>query len=79
VRGVEIIVGLFQDTLPGFISDLRKETSFIHLDADLYSSTKNVLSQLNESIKAGCILVFGEFMNYPNFEQHEYLAFKEWL
>jgi Macrocin-O-methyltransferase (TylF) len=79
VRGAKIIIGLFQDTLPGFIDELDKEISFIHLDADLYSSTKYVLAKLNQNIKKGCILVFDEFMNYPSFEDHEYLAFEEWL
>jgi len=79
VRGATIIVGLFQDTLPGFIGSLDKKISFIHLDADLYSSTKFALSQLNANIKKGCVIVFDEFMNYPDFENHEYLAFREWL
>lgn len=73
-----ILKGLFQDSLEPFENILMDPISFIHLDADLYSSTKFVLSKLNDLIKPGCIILFDEFMNYPGFECHEYLAFNEW-
>jgi hypothetical protein len=78
VENANIVVGLFQDTLSGFIETMNKPISFIHLDADLYSSTKYVLSELNHRIEEGCVILFDEFMNYPSFERHEYLAFIEW-
>jgi hypothetical protein len=78
IENAHIIVGLFQDTLSEFIETLSEPISFIHLDADLYSSTKYVLNQLNDRINEGCVLLFDEFMNYPSFESHEYLAFIEW-
>ena len=78
VENAEIIVGLFQETLTGFIDNLNSPISFVHLDADLYSSTKYVLNNLNDLITVGCVILFDEFMNYPGFESHEYLAFKEW-
>ena len=73
-----IVDGLFQDTLMPFLKELSDRISFIHLDADLYSSTKFVLRNLNDLIKPGCVILFDEFMNYPGFEKHEYLAFSEW-
>ena len=73
-----IVDGLFQDTLEPFLKELSDTISFLHLDADLYSSTNYVLMKLNEFIKPGCIILFDEFMNYPGFENHEYLAFTEW-
>ncbi len=79
IDGAEIIPGLFQETLETFLEKTNSPISFIHLDADLYSSTKYVLNKLNTYIKPGCIIVFDEFMNYPGFENHEYLAFKEWV
>ncbi len=78
VENAHIVVGLFQDTLSGFIETLNKPISFIHLDADLYSSTKYVLTELNHRIKEGCVIQFDQFMNYPSFECNEYLAFIEW-
>lgn len=78
IEDARIIDGLFQDTLEPFLKELTDSISFIHLDADLYSSTKFVLRELNNSIEPGCIILFDEFMNYPGFENHEYLAFSEW-
>ena len=78
IDGASIIDGLFQDTVEPFLKNLTGSISFIHLDADLYSSTIFVLRKLNDLIKPGCIILFDEFMNYPGFENHEYLAFSEW-
>jgi len=78
IEGALIVDGLFQDTLEPFLKELSDRISFLHLDADLYSSTNYVLMKLNDFIKPGCIILFDEFMNYPGFENHEYLAFTEW-
>ena len=59
-------------------SSNRIETCFetrpkiIHLDADLFSSTIFVLSQLYPYLKKGDIIFFDEF----NVANHEFLAFK---
>jgi hypothetical protein len=79
IENASIIPGLFQETLRNFLSKNSEPISFVHLDADLYSSTKFVLSTLNDQIKPNCIIVFDEFMNYPKFEKHEYLAYFEWV
>lgn len=47
------------------------------LDCDLYSSTKTVLNHLREKIIPGTIIVFDDYFFYPGWQQHEYLAFKE--
>jgi hypothetical protein len=78
VDNADIIPGLFQDTLDGFLVKNKEPISFVHLDADLYSSTKFVLTTLNERIVPNCVILFDEFMNYPEFEKHEYRAFIEW-
>ena len=69
----EFIKGLFQHTLPDFLSrhDLKRR-KVIHMDADLFSSTLFVLTTLAPVLKKDDILIFDEF-NVPN---HEFLAFK---
>jgi O-methyltransferase len=54
--------GLFQDTLPGFIKkhDLSRRL-VIQLDADLYTSTLFVLTNLAPHLKSGDIVFFDEF------------------
>ncbi|CAN5501769.1 hypothetical protein BH10BAC2_BH10BAC2_28690 [soil metagenome] len=69
--------GIFQDTLVKAINDNKillnsERRNIIHLDADLFSSTLFVLSQLYPFVKAGDILIFDEF-NVPN---HEFYAVK---
>lgn len=76
---VQLHVGLFNRTLPGFTAaaDPTKPLSFLHIDCDLYSSTKTVFTHLGERIVPGTVILFDEYFNYPGWRQHEYLAFQE--
>lgn len=65
---VDLIKGWFNETLPDFIKAHNKKVSFLHLDADLYSSTKYVLNTLKDYIDKDCIVVFDELVNYPGFD-----------
>lgn len=74
---VRLIKGWFDETLPAFVRDHEEPCSFIHIDCDLYSSTKTVLDHLRGKIVPGTIIVFDDFYNYPGWQQHEYRAFME--
>lgn len=78
---VELIKGWFDATLPSFIKRHNKKVSFIHLDADLYSSTKYILNTLKDYLDTNCILVFDELVNYPGFDgpTGELKAFYEFI
>jgi hypothetical protein len=78
---VELIKGYFNETLVDFIKTQNKKVSFIHMDADLYSSTKYVLDVLKEYIDEDCIIAFDEIVNYPGFdgETGELRAFYEFI
>jgi hypothetical protein len=78
---VELIKGWFNETLPNFIKMQDKKVSFIHLDADLYSSTKYVLDILKDYIDNDCIIIFDELVNYPGFDGDtgELRAFYEFI
>lgn len=78
-NNVELVKGLFNETLDNFIKTHNKKVSFIHLDADLYSSTKYVFDVLKNYIDNDCIIVFDELLNYPGFEQGELKAFYEFI
>ena len=77
IERATLVVGLFQDTLETYLSENKANISFIHLDADLYSSTCFVLEKLNPFIYPGCIILFDELINYPRFEEHELKALQE--
>ena len=66
---VELIKGWFDDTLPEFLQKHKsKQISFVHLDADLYSSTKTVLSSIAPFLIKDAVLVFDELINYEGYD-----------
>jgi hypothetical protein len=66
---VKLVKGWFSDTLPQFLeSHQDKKIGFVHLDADLYSSTKFVLSSIAPLLAKDAILVFDELINYKGFD-----------
>jgi len=79
VDGAELVVGLFDDTLAGFLAEHPGPVDFLHLDADIYSSTKTVIDLVGPRLREGSIVIFDEFFNYPGWQQHEYLAWKEFM
>lgn len=74
---VTLIKGWFHETLPEFLTMSKEKCAFIHIDCDLYSSTKCVLNILKERIVKGTVLVFDEYFNYPGWKEGEFLAFQE--
>ena len=79
VGDAELHVGWFSDTLPKFLANNSGSAAFLHLDADLYSSTVTVLAELDERIEPGTVLLFDEYFNYPGWQDHEHRAFAEYL
>ncbi|WP_102868692.1 class I SAM-dependent methyltransferase [Pseudovibrio exalbescens] len=76
----KIVEGLFEESLPIFIE--RSNISFVkylHIDCDLYSSTRTVFKNLFQFITPETIIVFDEYFNYAGWEQHEHKAFMEFL
>ena len=67
-KNVILIKGWFNETLPDFIKNKNQKVSFIHIDADLYSSTKCIFDNLKNYIDKDCIIVFDELVNYPGFD-----------
>jgi hypothetical protein len=76
---VGLVVGLFEDTLPAFLATHPGPASFIHVDCDLYSSTRTVLKLCRDRIEAGTVIVFDEYRNYPGWQNHEHKAFLEFV
>lgn len=76
------VKGWFDESLPKWLKENEDENSrvsFLHLDADLYSSTKTVLDCLKPYFKEKCVIHFDEFSGYVNAGEGEYKAFKEFL
>lgn len=79
VPGADLVVGWFDETLPGFLDDHPGPVDFLHVDADLYSSAKTVLTLVGPRLRAGSIVVFDEFFNYAGWRDHECKAWREYV
>lgn len=76
---VSLHPGWFEHSLPSFASGLEGPISLLHVDCDLYSSTRTVLETLASKLISGSILVFDDFLAYPGYEQHEFRAAREFF
>ena len=76
---VQLVTGLFQDTLVPFLQEKGQKVSFIHIDCALYSSTKFVLESVKEYLDTDCIIVFDKFVNFAWFQDGEFKAFEEFV
>ena len=80
VEGAELVVGWFDDTLPGFLATHPGPVDFLHVDGDLYSSAVTVLTQVGPRLLAGSVIIFDEFFNWPGWEDDgEFRAWQEYL
>jgi hypothetical protein len=67
-ENITLVDGLFSDSLPSFLNRNKKTpVSFLHLDADLYSSTMTAFEHLHHRFVAGTIIAFDEFALWPGF------------
>ena len=71
--------GWFDDTVPPFAAAHPEPVAFLHIDCDLYSSTRTILEHLGPRIGTGSVLVFDEYFNYPNWRAHEHRALREFV
>lgn len=74
---VELHVGWFSDTLPKFMETSKDTVSFLHIDCDLYSSTKTIFDNVGDRLVPGSIILFDEYFNYFGWQDHEHRAFEE--
>jgi Macrocin-O-methyltransferase (TylF) len=78
-NNVRLYRGYFDTSLPKWLDDHPGQIAFMHLDCDLYSSTKTIFNLIGARITTGTVILFDEYFNYPNWEQHEFKAFQEFV
>lgn len=80
IENVKIYAGWFEDTIHEYLK-IAKPISLLHVDCDLYSSTKTILYNLNDYIKPNTIIVFDEwyYNGDPKYNDHEQKCFYEWV
>lgn len=81
---VKLYKGWFEDTIDPWKEQNNDWISYLHIDSDLYSSAKTVLTKLNDRIVPGTLIVFDELINFRlmqkmnTWAQHEWKALMEW-
>ncbi|PCJ67703.1 MAG: hypothetical protein COA58_00785 [Bacteroidetes bacterium] len=76
---VEIHEGYYENSLPVFLEKNSEPFAFLHIDCDLYSSTKTIFDLCKERLVPGTVIAFDEYFNYPGWQQGEYKAFQEFI
>lgn len=71
--------GWFHQTAVPFFSAQSETLAFAHLDADLYSATKEALLAITPRIKPKSLLLFDEYFGQIAWREHEHRALEEWL
>ncbi|MCA9815352.1 MAG: class I SAM-dependent methyltransferase [Cyanobacteriota/Melainabacteria group bacterium] len=86
LSNIEQVTGSFEEALPSLLKRLESEAegqklkiAFLHIDCDLYSSTRAALEILAPHIVSGTVILFDEFGNYPGWQDGEFKAFSEFL
>jgi len=74
---VVIHAGFFDATLPEWKQ--RPPLGLVHINCDLYSSTKTVLDSIDKQIERGTVLIFDPVFGYPTAAEDEQLALIEWI
>lgn len=80
---VQLVRGVFIDTLPGFlrmmdaVNGYHSPASVVHIDCDIYDGARDVLFLLQSRLVPGTIIIFDELFNYPGYEKHEIKALFE--
>lgn len=75
ITNCRLVVGRFEQTLWSYpLNNLP--IGLVHIDCDLYSSTKTVLDYV--PLTPGCVVVFDEWHGYDGCEAHEKRAWREY-
>jgi len=76
---VQLHKGWFNESLPPFLTANPGPAAFLHIDCDLYSSTKTIFQWFRDRIRPGTVIVFDEMFNYSGWQQGEFKAFNEFI
>lgn len=76
---VTLVKGWFDESLPTFLEEHSEPVAFIHIDCDLYTSTKTVLDLLAPRLVPGTQIVLDDFMYMPGWQREEHRAFFEFV
>ena len=76
-KNVILHKGWFEDTLPIFYKKKKEKISIMHIDCDIYSSTKTIFNHSISYLESGSIIIFDEYLNYEGWQKNEHRALIE--
>jgi hypothetical protein len=76
---VQFHVGMFDETIPKFLTEHGDPVSLLHVDCDLYSSTVTIFDAFGARLQPGAVILFDEYYNFPRWQEHEFKAFQEFV
>lgn len=76
---VNLHIGWFNTSIPKFAKENNEKITYLNIDCDLYSSTKTVFDCIGDMIQKGTIIHFDEFLNFPDWRNHEFKAWNEFI
>lgn len=77
---VHVVKGWFSNTVKSAYAERTVPLSFIHMDADLYSSTMDAFHAINHLIVPGTVLLFDEYLlkTRGKIADDEHRALNDW-
>ena len=80
IPNVKFFKGWFDNTIHEYLKE-ADNIGLLHVDCDLYSSTKTIFDNLHNFIKRGTVIVFDEWVynHNPDCNDHEQKAFYEYV
>ncbi len=78
-NNITLVKGWFNETLPSFLKEHSGQVGFLHIDCDLYSSTKTIFELMESRLSPGTVILFDEYFNFILWEEAEFKAFHEFL
>ena len=79
IDNIKLVKGWYNETLQPFLEKHNEKVAFVHIDCDLYSSTKCVFDNIADRVQVGTIIIFDELWHCWKWEEHEYKAWEEFL
>ena len=76
---VVVIQGTFEQSLTPAVVGMIGPIGLLHIDCDLYSSTRTIFERIGRLVGPGTLIIFDELYNYFGWEEHEAKAFLEFV
>ena len=73
-KNIHLFQGWFDESIPKYIKQINPKNnpiSYLHIDCDLYSSTKIIFELLGKNIVKGTVIVFDEYFNFDGWRDGE--------